>query len=342
MALFKKLRPAAPPSAAPPPGPPVDPLAGDPVAHRFQAELAAGRWQEFHDFLEGTRNNWDSRDFYLSKLSTQTERPAWLEEWAAARPGSALPWLFRGFHGIHWAWQARGGGRASTVAEDSWPVFHARLVEADRDLARAAALDDTDPTPHVGGIQAAIGLELGLTEKQGRFGQATRRYRWHRNAHTMMIQATAAKWGGSNQEMFGFARWASSQAPEGSSVHAAVPLAHLEQWLNLPRESADGKERQARYFRDGQVGAEIWQAADRSVRSPRYQPSQWTPVDRNLFAMCFSLMHDYQAQLEQMRLIGPLVTASPWNYQGNPGQAYERARTRAMKALGMPQAFTVP
>jgi hypothetical protein len=52
--------------------------------------------------------------------------------------------------------------------------------------------------------------------------------------------------------------------------------------------------------------------------------------------------HDYQALLEQMRLIGPLVTASPWNYQGNPGQAYERARTRAMKALGMPQASAAP
>ncbi len=112
----------------------------------------------------------------------------------------------------------------------------------------------------------------------------------------IMVQATAAKWSGSNEEMFEFARGSSAEAPEGSSVHAVVPMAHLEKWLNLPR---------------------------------------YTPSDRNIFAMCFFLMHDYQAQLEQMRLIGPLIQASPWNYQGDPGWAYERARTMAQQAVGL-------
>jgi hypothetical protein len=335
VALFKKPRGSAAPqaAAAPRPGPPVDPLAGDPAAHRFRAELAAGRWQEFHDFLHAERD-WDSRDFYLSKLADIPGRPGWLEEWAQAQPDSPLPWLFRGYHSVNWAWQARGSGRANTVAEDTWPVFYARLVDADRELARAAAMDDEDPTPHVRGLQAAIGLNLGQPEKQKRFGEAVRRFRWHRTAHTIMIQATAAKWSGSNKEMFDFARWSSSEAPQGSSVHVVIPQAHLEKWLNLPRESDDGKARQAQYFRDEQVGGEIRQAAERSIRSPQYQVSRYTPSDRNIFAMCFSLMHDYDAQLEQMHLIGPLIQASPWNYQGDPGLAYERARTRAVAAQG--------
>jgi len=253
------------------------------------------------------------------------------------RPGSPLPWLFRGQHGVFWAWQARGSGRASTVAQDTWPVFYARLVDADRDLARAAAMDDEDPTPHARSIQAALGLDLGQTEKHKRFGEAARRFRWHRSAHTIMIQATAAKWSGSNQEMFEFARGSSAEAPEGSGVHVVVPLAHLEKWLNLPRESGDGEARQLQYFRDGQVRAEIWRAADRSVRSPRYQPDQYTPSDRNIFTMCFFLMQDYQAQLEQMRLIGPLIEASPWKYHGDPGRAYEQARTRALQVIGVAQ-----
>jgi hypothetical protein len=337
VALFKRPKQTATSqqATAPKKGPPTDPLVGDAAAHHFRAELAAGRWQEFHDFLEATRD-WDSRDFYVSKLSYQSERPAWLEEWAAARPGSSLPWLFRGHQGVHWAWQARGSGRAHTVAEDAWPLFYARLVEADRDLGRAAALDDEDPTPHARGIQVALGLQLGPAEKQKRFGEAVRRFRWHRSAHVVMVQATAAKWSGSEKEMFDFARWASAQAPEGSSVHVAVPLAHLEQWLSLPSKGADGQPVDLLYIRSGQVRAEIWQAADRSVRSPRYQPSLFTPVDRNIFAMCFYLMRDYQAQLDQMRLIGPHVTASPWNYQGDPGFAYERARTQAMRAIGLP------
>ncbi len=335
MALFKKPRRAAAPqaSAVLRKGPPTDPLAGDAAAHRFRTELAGGRWQEFHDFLEADRD-WDGRDFYVSKLADIVGRPAWLEEWTAARPDSPLPWLFRGNHSLYWAWQARGSGRANTVQQDSWPVFYARLVDADRELARAAAMDDEDPTPHARSIRVAIGLDLGQAEKQKRFGEATRRYRWHRDAHTLMIQATAAKWSGSNKEMFDFARWSSSEAPEGSSVHVVIPLAHLEKWLNLPRESDDGEARQMQYFRDGQVGDEIRQAADRSIRSPRYQASWYTPGDRNIFAMCFSLTHDYRAQLEQMSQIGPLIQASPWNYQGDPGWAYERARTRAVEALG--------
>lgn len=337
VALFKKPRQAAatPRATTPQQGPPTDPLAGDAVAHRFRAELAAGRWQEFHDFLEATRD-WDRRDFYVSKLSALDERPAWLEEWAAARPGSSLPWLFRGHQGVHWAWRARGAGRAHTVGEDAWPVFYARLVEADHDLARAASLDDEDPTPHAEGITVALGLQLGPAEKQQRFAAAVKRYRWHRSAHTAMVQATAAKWGGSEKEMLDFARWASAQAPEGSSVHVAVPLAHLEQWLSLPSKGADGQPADLLYIRGGQVRAEIWRAADRSVRSPRYQPSLFTPADRNIFAMCFYLMREYQAQLDQMRLIGPHVTASPWNYQGDPGFAYQRARTQAMRAIGIP------
>ena len=93
MALFKRPRKAPAPAqaaAAQSTGPPVDPLAGDAVAHRFRAELAEGRWQEFHDFLAADRD-WTSRDFYVSKLSDITGRPGWLEEWIQARPGSSLP-----------------------------------------------------------------------------------------------------------------------------------------------------------------------------------------------------------------------------------------------------------
>ncbi|MGD0605693.1 MAG: hypothetical protein ABSA53_19115 [Streptosporangiaceae bacterium] len=343
MALFKRpsKAPQAPQAPQPPQaakeqrtGPPTDPMAGDAAAYHFRAELAEGRWQEFHDFLETTRD-WDShsRNFYIVRLASIDGRPDWLDEWAAARPQSALPYLFRGSHGVKWAWEARGSGRASTVGQDAWPVFYARLVDADRDLARAAAMDDADPNPHAQSITVAMGLNLGQAEKRRRFNEAIRRYRWHRGAHVEMIQALAAKWSGSNEEMFEFARSASAQAPDGHSVHVVIPLAHLEKWLNLPRESDDGKARQQEYFRGGAVAADILRAADQSIRSPRYQLSRFTLSDRNIFAMCFWLMKDYRAQLEQMRQIGPLIQASPWHYQGNPGWAYERARTRALTAM---------
>ena len=123
-------------------------------------------------------------------------------------------------------------GRASTVAQDTWPVFYARLVDADRDLARAATMDDEDPTPHARSIQAALGLDLGQTEKHKRFGEAARRFRWHRSAHTIMIQARRPSGPGQTR------RCSSSPGglgggPEGSGVHVVVPLAHLEKLAEL-------------------------------------------------------------------------------------------------------------
>jgi hypothetical protein len=330
--------PAAPAAPAEPPPPPVQPLAGDPTAHRIKDDLALGRWQDFHDFLAAIRD-WERRRFYLDKaLDGLTGVPDWMQQWVAARPDSALPYLFRGMLLIDWAWDARGGGWAKTVQEDAWAVFHGRLVQADRDLARAAALDEADPTPHAKGLVVAKGLSLGLPEIKRRFGEVTRRDQWFAGAYYQMVECVAAKWAGSHEEMFGFARWTTGSAPDGSPLHRVVATAHLERWLYLPRDTENGAEVRKTYFRREEVRAEIRQAALRSVYSPRYVPNGFTASDRNLFAMCFGLMGDYAAQLDQMSLIGPLIQAAPWQYQGSPGRIYERARTAALASVHTPEA----
>jgi hypothetical protein len=334
--IFRKAaKPAEPPppAKAEPTGPPIDPLLGDPTAHRFLAELTEGRWQEFHDFLDGTRD-WDDRNGYVVNLAACfKDRPEWIEQWKSARPGSSLPFLFSGTHMVDWAWLARGSGRASKVAEDAWPVFYARLVDADREFARAADLYGEDPTPHAQSIRAAIGLDLGLDERRSRFAEVVRRYRWHLGAHTIMIQALARKWSGSHEEMFEFARSESEQAPVGHSVHRVIALAHMEQWLDLPREADDGSKPRRAHFLRPEVAAEVYRAADRSIRSLAYVPSRTTPGDRNAFATCFHLMHDYHAQLQQMNLIGTQITAAPWHYLGRPGPIWDRARTIALAQI---------
>jgi len=311
------------------PGPTIMPARGDKRALAFQAQLARGQWQEFHDFLEAT-TEWDLRSFYVTELSRVSGRPQWLDEWVAARPGSALPLLMRGSHGKNWAWEARGAGRASTVKEDAWPLFHARLVEADRDLAKAAALDERDPTPWAQSMIVARGLSLGQPEQRRRFDEAHRRDPLNGPACVNMIQGAAGKWGGSNEAMLEFARWASGEAPDGSAVHKVVALAHIEMWLDSPKGDA-----QRAYFKSQAVKQEVQAAARRSILSPAYERSgsalSWP--DRNVFAFCFRLMHEYAAQLKQMRLIGPHVEEFPWQYQGKPAQKYEEHRQHAFMQL---------
>jgi hypothetical protein len=344
MPIFRKRgaasAPAASPSAPAAPEPPLDALLGDADAHAFRAELDRGQWQRLHDFLEATGEA-DGRYFYIDTLaSVIIGRPDWLDEWCAARPGSAVPLLFRGSHSRHWAWQARGSGLARTVKEDSWPLFHERLIAADRDLGRAAELDPGDPTPHALGLWVAIGLSLGQQELRRRFGEVDRRHRWHLGAHRAMSQGLAGKWGGSNASLLEFARAAPREAPDGHPVQVIVPYAHLEVWAGFTHglkagtpEHARGREQQAAYFLGEAVKADVRLAADRSIRCPAYRPHRSTPTHRNAFAMCFGLMHDYAAQLEQMELIGPLITKIPWAYQGRPAAAYERARARALAAV---------
>jgi hypothetical protein len=325
-----------PPAKPETPVPQIDPLLGDPDAYRFRSELDEGRWQDFHEFLT-TADSASVRSHYIFALTTDDGPQPWMDEWVAARPESGLPLLFRGRAKTTWAWAARGGGRASTVKEDAWDVFHQRLVAADRDLAQSAAVDDGDPLPHVMGIWVAMGLSLGQQEVWRRFEEASRRDPLNLSACYAMIQATAKKWGGSNEAMLKFARSVSARVPDGDSRHKMVPLAHIEQWLDTPKPA------QLTYFQDEAVKSEIRTVASRCVLSPLYSGGLVEPSDRNVFAFCFYLMRDYEAQLEQMRLIGDRITAAPWQYQGRPpGGKYVRAKERALQAVAAVAANEQP
>jgi hypothetical protein len=300
-------------------GPTADNLVGDLDAHRFRAELQQGRWREYHAFLE--RTSWVPRYFHTHWVSSVPDRPRWLDEWAAAFPHSAIPAVVRGAHGVSWAWQARGAGRARTVDQDAWPVFHRRLIAADQELARAAALDPADPTAVARSIWAAMGLELGQDEVRRRFAAADRRDPLNIGACIAMIQATARKWGGSHEAMFDFARSVAARAPEGHSVHRVIALAHVERWLDLPAAQRGG------YFLQAGVQAEIRQAAAMSVQSAAFPGGPVSLHDRNAFAFCFHLMGDRRAMLAEMKVIAGRITTAPWHFldASHPALAYERA-----------------
>ena len=334
MPLFgnrKKPAPSAPlgssVQAAVPPAPQPLPFNGDETAIRFHDELAAGRWQEYRDFLTATPDS-GLRAFYLDAMPAEgDERPSWLDEWVAAEPGSSLPLLARGWHGVDWAWAARGDGRAKTVKREAWPVFRARLKAAEEDLARASALDEADPLPAARSITAAMGLSRGQKEIRRRFDEADRREPLNRSACRAMIQATARKWGGSHAGMFRFAREVAERAPEGHSSLKTVALAHIEQWLDLD------SDKQVTYFLDESVKLQIRSAADRSIRSPHYDRagSVLQYPDRAAFAFCFARMADFEAQLAQMEIMGERFALTGWLYASDAARAYETDRQWALQ-----------
>jgi hypothetical protein len=125
--------------------------------------------------------------------------------------------------------------------------------------------------------------------------------------------------------LFALAQQVMDQAPEGHSVHAFVPAVHFERWIYFGwNQDTNAADREG-YFRARPIREQVNQAARKSVASPGYQPGRQAISDRNMFSMAFWLMGDHRAQLQQMKLTGPVITSVPWNYAGDPAGSYRKA-----------------
>ena len=300
----------------------IDPAQGDPEATRLIAAAKRGDWQAAAETLRDVEHP-DDRYFYCRVLGEHGGDGAWIDAWIAAAPKKATPLTVKGLHAIDWAWQARGNGRAATVSEDAFKVFFHRLRIAEDCLDDATDLDADDPTPWVGLVTLGRARQLGLDETRRRFDEVVRRYPWHRDAHSHMLQQLCLKWSGSHELMHDFAESAAAAAPPGSPLGVLVADAHIEHWLDLP-EGEDGE-----YMHSPEVGERLRLAADRSVRHNRYERRPgWAAAD-NAFAMAFTLNGDRPAAAERFAVLGDRVTRWPWSYLATPDVAFTRARSAA-------------
>jgi hypothetical protein len=318
-------KPSAPPASE------IDPAWGDEQARTLRAELARGKWQEAHTALEASEGSWDDRQFLVEVLTDGVSgRPSWTEEWTRAQPQSAGAWTMRGAHGIKWGWEARGGGKAANVQDQSWATFWQRLEEAERDLMKAADLDRADPVPWTYLVISARGIEKGVPEINERLKQAHARHPWHHFAFSQALQGFAKKWAGSHELMFDLARQVAAGAPDGASAHTLMAEAHVERWLYMA--SWDKDEANAlTYFRTPSVSDEIKTAATRSVWSSKYERPRLAPFDHNLFAYCFFRMHDWESARRELQAMNGVLNRFPWAYGGNPVEVFKTAQQRILK-----------
>lgn len=324
MKLFGR-KPSAPDASE------IDPNWGDAQARHLREQLARGKWQEADEALEASRGKWDDRQFLVEVLTDNVSgRPKWVDEWTRSKPESSAAWTMSGAHGIRWGWEARGGGKAETVQDQSWQIFWQRLEQAERDLQKAAELDPTDPVPWAHLVISARGLERGIPEIGERLKQAHARRPWHHLAFTQAMQGFAKKWGGSHELMFDLARQVRDGAPDGASAHTVVAEAHVERWLYMA--SWDKDEASAlQYFRTQAVADEIRTAAMRSIWSDRYEHPRLAPFDHNIFTYCFFRMHDWELARRGLASMNGILNRFPWAYGGKPAEVFKAARERILK-----------
>ncbi len=315
------LKPSHRPAAAEPAEPVLDPTLGDAYANRIRDELAAGEFAGAEALFASVEDPQD-RTWYADVLSNWTNCPDWIDGWFQSQP-SAVSHLIRGVHALHWAWQARGFGYGETVRDEGWKLFFKRLERAEANLQMAARLAPEDPTPWAFLIRAARGAQLGTDETRRRFDEARRRAPEHRYAHSQMLQCGCAKWGGSHEQMFEFARQAVAKSRPGGPLHVLVAEAHIERWL---AEWSDvGEDEAAGYFAEPSVKAAISKAA-RDALEARFTPTHDTVRTRNFFAFGLWRCGERDAAAVQFDAIGPWVTLEPWSYLGDAVQVFQAAR----------------
>ncbi|HEY3438125.1 MAG TPA: hypothetical protein VGK35_10605, partial [Actinotalea sp.] len=263
---------------------PDDALDDVDVRSARQAALA-GDWGPAAHLLAATSDH-DARFGRLFVLAaTAVRRGAWLEAWLRARPRDPNALALRAQAAALRAWEIRGGEWAPQNPER----FLDALADAETYAREAIEVTPTDPSPHVTLVTLARGQQVDAAEFERRFAGVLALAPAHRQGHEQALQFRCAKWFGSSEEMFAFARVVSERARPGSALCLLVVIAHVEHAMMLTQRGGKFADT---YMESDATRAEI-AAAERRWRSGPDGPS---PVGRaeahNLLAYAWWLAED--------------------------------------------------
>lgn len=296
----------------------------DPIAKRLRSAQQKNEWKTVQEFFHGLIDPGE-REFYVEKLVDWKGRPNFFDRWVESSADCADAWLLRGAHGVQWAWEARTAASAENVAEDAWPIFFERLKQAWSDLNHAIQLNPADATPFGQLIPCAMGLQL---EKEIVFSclqNAIDRSSLSWKAHSATLWYLCKKWFGSHEEMFDFARQVSAAVPEGSGLHALIPIAHHERWVYALAFDQDS-DFAGSYYDQPDVRQEILDAYHRSLGSRFHRTDRATRHQSSFFALGLLRTHAFPQALTELDRIGTQVPEFPWVQLGDPVKKFTAAR----------------
>jgi hypothetical protein len=279
----------------------MDPCLGDPAIHEWHKQLAAGDDERFRSYLM-TEPDKIRRDVTLAAvLEAMPARADWIDRWVESEPENPVARLARGTNLVDWAWEARGHYRAKFTAPEQFNQFFARLQAAwtDFELAQSVASEAASAAALM--IDAAKGLQLGVERGLELYETVQARLPWHPTAHESIIQLLAPKWSHSTTEMWALARKVTREAPAASPVHGVIADAHIETWIELPKDEG------ARYWQDRAVRADVIGTAERSVDAAPADRSRPMQRARCSFAFCYARMAEREHLRRQFDAIGPFV-----------------------------------
>lgn len=300
------------------------------VAAVREGHLAAGL-----ALLRETRDDHELRSLRAEALGEaavgQSEGIAELFSEQLPRPDAADVLVWLGTTLVVEAWRIRGDTVAKEVGEDRFRLFHATLRRARDPLLVSADLVPDDPTPWASLLTFARGMQLDRDEDDSLWRNVIQRCPTHYHAHALRLQALAAKWGGSHEEMFAFARDVAASAPPGNPLTAMLPIAHAEFRINeMMRYLESGDEAAAiallmNYF-GPEVAAEVG-AAERKW-SATAGPHPYTVVAHNVFGWSMLATGDDERARWHLSRTNERPSSLPWAYEGDEKERFAEALLR--------------
>jgi len=247
----------------------------------------------------------------LVLLNNEEPAERWVDKlvaWSRADGGTAARTVL--IYGlIKHAWLTHGEKLGRDLSGEQLAVFHDLLNEAERLLEKAIALQPDHADLLLLRLTTARGLSLPLEEHWTRFRALQAIAPLHYPGHLSMLENLKAKWGGSDDAMFRFARARASQVPEGSPIHSLIVHAHFEihgRLLATADHDAD------QYFHQAGVGDEIEAAWSQSLGSPAFRDENNAEGLSNLFAAALFLAGRFDAARAALSVMDGYCTAAPW------------------------------
>jgi len=149
---------------------------------------------------------------------------AWIQE----NKKSIYAKILLGASMIQDAWKIRGGKYAEHVKNEAWEPFFEKLESALEPLKNAASMNEKSPDPFPWLITAGMGLDMSKAEVKSFFLDAMSRNHLHFPSHSCFFLTLTERWGGSQTEVFNFARERVRLAPQGSLLHILIAMAFSE------------------------------------------------------------------------------------------------------------------
>ncbi|HWS36694.1 MAG TPA: hypothetical protein VN408_28645 [Actinoplanes sp.] len=285
------------------------------------------------NLLSAARVDAEARIHALGSLGRDTlHRLPQLEAQLDTEPSNADLWLLVGSMQQELAWNARGAAVISHTSAEQISGLRHHMKRARVSLRRAAELLPGDPAPWNELMSCAMAAQEYHSEPHDMWNEVVQRGGDVAfGANRLRLIILTAKWHGSREECFAFARERTRGLTPGHPLYALIPLAHVEEYVSQRGDDSVLTRVRAvfRYFSRRDVIREIESASDALMAgADTYATHPSSPAAHQAFGFAFDERGDAKRARHHLERSGD-EAIWPWTYFGDDWELFEKARMRA-------------